>query len=673
MFKLSAIDACQLVVTLCVMIDLLGLSLTIPILANYARDVQGPAPGCPPTGLANATEYDRMYQSDACQQAVASIKANTGLLSTAYSAAMLISTFWMPVFSDKYGPRLGIIVSIFGSLLGFLGQGLTCPTLESSPDSTCAGIPGGFAMLVIVRFLGGLFGGTATVASAFIVTMYPQQERAKQFAKMGAAAMSAFVFGPFVGGGLAQFGLRMPLYVASALSGLAMLAAFKYVKDPEKLVEARDKARGRPSSLDKLNKKKRASQVEETVSADFKPHTSPNVWIISLQTCFTTIAFNGLSSLMALVLLEERLGIVETTDSVEIQGRKVALWIMAMVPTLGGTQIPVVMLLFPYCVKKYGLLPTGMIGTPLIALGIFMIPFWPAPGFFFLGQVIIAIGNGLQTNISNTYLSKFAPKGMAARTLAYGAMADTIGNILGPQLTQVYLVNSTLPFVIAGLFGVLSCICCVVLHCMGNHSHASHGTHEKAAKDMAKAVADGGGDATPAADAAAVALTDSDGAVAAQKQADESAAQKAEDEAAVFTTPLDEKQPLSALMHPSHFRTMGLGPRGKGDPADADQNKYFSIAAQQLSDAYIDSLVDRNHGYALRSRNKAVRARGLEANKDWIDLNMRVLADPSDADNDLAFRTDVAKFLSETGHTDWAMTIPGIDLDGVLKTIQVPM
>ena len=67
MFKLSPIDACQLVVTLCVMIDLLGLSLTIPILANYARDVQGPAPGCPPTGLTNATEYDRMYHSDACQ------------------------------------------------------------------------------------------------------------------------------------------------------------------------------------------------------------------------------------------------------------------------------------------------------------------------------------------------------------------------------------------------------------------------------------------------------------------------------------------------------------------------------------------------------------------------------------------------------------------------------
>ena len=58
---------------------------------------------------------------------------------------------------------MAIIVSIFGSILGFLGQAVTCPTLESNPDSTCIGIPGGFGMLVAVRALGGLFGGTATV------------------------------------------------------------------------------------------------------------------------------------------------------------------------------------------------------------------------------------------------------------------------------------------------------------------------------------------------------------------------------------------------------------------------------------------------------------------------------------------------------------------------------
>ena len=117
----------MVVVVGCVMIDLLGLSLTIPILANFARDVQGDAPGCPKHSLSitNETAYTNMYNSAQCQESVATVKANTGFLTTAYSFAMLISTFWMPAFSDKYGPRPAIIVSLFGSLIGFLGQAVS--------------------------------------------------------------------------------------------------------------------------------------------------------------------------------------------------------------------------------------------------------------------------------------------------------------------------------------------------------------------------------------------------------------------------------------------------------------------------------------------------------------------------------------------------------------------
>ena len=159
------------------------------------------------------------------------------------SPLCLFSTMWMPVFSDKFGPRNAIIISIFGSVLGFLGQAFTCPTLETSPNSTCIGVPGGFGLLVAVRALGGLFGGTISVAAAFIVVLYPQKQRGQQFAKMSACALSAFIFGPFVGGGLAQFGLRIPLYFAGASSILAMLLAMRYVIDPEELLASMKKKR----------------------------------------------------------------------------------------------------------------------------------------------------------------------------------------------------------------------------------------------------------------------------------------------------------------------------------------------------------------------------------------------------------------------------------------------
>ena len=119
-YSMSRADQCMVVVLACVVIDLVGLSLTIPILANFARLVQGDAKGCPPDlGVQNETLRHLMLQSEECQKSIQEIKANTGILSTAYASASFISTLWMPIFSDKFGRRLAIMISIFGSFFGF--------------------------------------------------------------------------------------------------------------------------------------------------------------------------------------------------------------------------------------------------------------------------------------------------------------------------------------------------------------------------------------------------------------------------------------------------------------------------------------------------------------------------------------------------------------------------
>ena len=48
-------------------------------------------------------------------------------------------------------------------------------------------------------------------------------------------AISAFTLGPSIGGGLAQFGLRVPLFVASGFSFVAMVAAYFYVHNADDL------------------------------------------------------------------------------------------------------------------------------------------------------------------------------------------------------------------------------------------------------------------------------------------------------------------------------------------------------------------------------------------------------------------------------------------------------
>jgi MFS family permease len=530
-------------------------------------------------------------------------------------------------------------------------------------------------MLVAVRALGGLFGGTATVAAAFIVILYPQKKRGQQFAKMSACALSAFVFGPFVGGGLAQFGLRVPLYCAAGLSFLAMLLAFRFVIDPNELLKLESNGRSTPQKKRDSKLKQDKARASSTSSVDmfqappdnFLPWKEIRVWLICFQTMFTTLAFNGLSSLIALVLLEDRLGVVSPTDTVEMQGKKVALWIMAYVPILGATQVFIVMGLFPRMVKKMGLLQTGAIGSVVMAIALFLIPYYTHPAMVFITQVLLAFGNGLQTNVSNTYLSKFAPKGKAAKTLSYGSMADTIGNIIGPQLTQIYLIDARWPFYIASIFGLCSAIILSMLMMLGTNERADH---KEAALQKKK-------DDIAVADLTKSPLMDKQGAAepSTGASASSSAGNKNDDGTNdVEMNSLEQRllteqdqmdaMPVEQRIHPACFHT--------GETSKPHHLKYSTEAMSELSTFMYDELLDKQHMWGLRSGVRCLRQRSLEAHKDMLSMGIRRIPPPSKNDGDKSFREGVAVFLSETGHEDWAMLSPGIDLDSVLETFRVP-
>ena len=83
--------------------------------------------------------------------------------------------------------------------------------------------------------------------------------------------------------------------------------------------------------------------------------------------------------------------------------------------------------------------------------------------------------------MSNTYLSRFAQKGNAVLILAWGTRADTfVGNILGPFLTYLYLINSTIPFWVAAFFGWLGAVMCILLMVMKKHAiHSKNETEER--------------------------------------------------------------------------------------------------------------------------------------------------------------------------------------------------
>jgi DHA1 family tetracycline resistance protein-like MFS transporter len=108
-------------------------------------------------------------------------------------------------------------------------------------------LAGAFWILLVGRMIGGVAAATQSTAYAFMADISKPEEKAARFGIIGAAFGMGFVFGPLLGGLLAEFGTRAPFYAAAALAALNLV--FGYFVMPETL---KDENR-RPLSLARAN------------------------------------------------------------------------------------------------------------------------------------------------------------------------------------------------------------------------------------------------------------------------------------------------------------------------------------------------------------------------------------------------------------------------------------
>lgn len=167
-------------VFLIVFIDLLGFSLILPLLPYYA-DTFG------------SNEFV------------------TGLLVASYAAMQLIGAPLLGRLSDRFGRRPILLISIFGTFLGFL----------------LLGFAKALWMLFASRILDGFTGGNLSVAQAYIADVTDEKNRSKGLGLVGAAFGLGFIIGPVTGGFLSQWGYAAPAFVAAGLAFINLvLVAF---------------------------------------------------------------------------------------------------------------------------------------------------------------------------------------------------------------------------------------------------------------------------------------------------------------------------------------------------------------------------------------------------------------------------------------------------------------
>lgn len=199
-----------------VFIDLLGFGLILPLLPFYA-DQYGASP------------------------------LVVGLLTAIYAAAQLVGAPLLGRLSDRFGRRPLLLISITGTLIGFLLFGVAEPL-----GTSLAGwlnIPLNTSILLILFFsraLDGFTGGNISVAQAYITDVTTEETRARGLGLVGAAFGLGFIVGPALGGFLSRYGLGTPAFAAAGLSALNLLMIALWL--PESLSAEERQAAGERKS-----------------------------------------------------------------------------------------------------------------------------------------------------------------------------------------------------------------------------------------------------------------------------------------------------------------------------------------------------------------------------------------------------------------------------------------
>jgi len=175
-------------IILVVFIDLLGFSLILPLLPYYAE-----------TFKANQT--------------------TTGILIASYAVMQLIGAPILGRLSDRFGRRPVLLISVFGTFLGFL----------------LLGFANALWMLFASRILDGLTGGNLSVAQAYISDVTDEKSRSKGLGMIGAAFGLGFIIGPVTGGLLSQWGYAVPAFAAAVISFINLILIYAWL--PESLTE----------------------------------------------------------------------------------------------------------------------------------------------------------------------------------------------------------------------------------------------------------------------------------------------------------------------------------------------------------------------------------------------------------------------------------------------------
>jgi multidrug resistance protein len=368
-------------------VDMVGLTMILPLLPFYARDLG-----------ANATLV--------------------GLLIAAFSVAQLaVAPVWGR-FSDRYGRRPAILSGLLVTAVAYLLFALA----------------GSLVTLFLSRILQGVGGGTIGVVQAYVADASPLDRRTRSLGWLSAVTSLGAVAGPAFGSLMIEVGGRQaPGLAAAALAGLVAAFAWRFLRESREL---------RTGVTDPGIVRTTGRAAIGRVLTHWRDPASRLVWIYAVAIG----AFYGTVQ-TAPLLLAERFGITERNVGYFIMylgGMGVVVRSLVLGPAvdrLGEARLSRLGIV----VLALGLAATGLAsGFLLLGIGFTLMPFGTA--FLFpcvtglLSRVIPVRDRGLYMGVQHT----FGGVSRSAFPIAAGLAMDRFG-VGVPFWVAGILVLLTLP------------------------------------------------------------------------------------------------------------------------------------------------------------------------------------------------------------------------------------
>lgn len=340
-----------LLIFLTVFIDLIGFGIVLPLLPSYAA---------------------AFHVGDAA----------IGMLVASFSLMQFLLAHWWGRLSDRIGRRPVLLVGLAGSALSYLLFALA----------------GSFWVLVLSRLIAGGMGATVNVAQAYLADTTTAERRARALGLIGAAFGLGFVVGPALGGIASRWGNAAPGLIASALTAMNFLLAWRWLPEPARI---------------------------PTVG----PVPAPVHWsrfsLAFAATACSTFAFTVLYVVFPLEV-ERSLGL----------DRHHAAYLFVLI---GVVSAVVQGGLIGRLVPRFGERALIICGSILLALGLGLLPGAIAAGaagsglmLLYVTLMLIAAGSALIGPSASSYVSHRAPAAEQGRALGLLQSVGAVARIVGP-------------------------------------------------------------------------------------------------------------------------------------------------------------------------------------------------------------------------------------------------